>query len=303
MKRLLLTLTAATFLSYGFAQTGNLITSVDFVRDVQCATYNLKLSKSGTTLFYRSLAAHDTISDIPVGLYNAHFYSCDSSFTYSQNIEIVDGKTRFFYYRNNANIEENYFAPSAYDDEYYYEYYDSLYSPVFFGVHWQFSRGIDYDGVNPNLLNNFAFDYIFGHDILLTKPVALGYEIGFGYTQANYVSEDLANPQIMHEKQRFTTFDVSFAALASLYIKDSRLLSIGARYRLPYFARYARVSGNDKISTRGLHKYNDLSVFAQIGYDWGFLFAEYRFDQFLKSPMGDLPNLNIGVRLSISDEW
>ncbi len=305
MNKLVLTFIASLFLSCGFAQTGNLVTNIDFIKDVQCATYNLKLSNADRIIFYKKLEANDTLFDIPTGLYDAHFYSCDSSFTYGQKIEIVDGQTRWFTYLNNAYFEDDasIYEDYQYDDDYYYEYYDSLYAPAYFGVHWQFSRGMDFEGAHPELLNNFAFDYSFGHDFLLTKPVSLGYEFGFGYTQANFISEDLENPLIKHEKQRFTTFDINFAAVTSIYIKDHRLLTLGARYRLPYFARYARINGNEKISTKGLYKYNDFAVFAQLGYDWGYVFAEYRFDQILRSPLGELPNLSIGIRLSTSDEW
>jgi hypothetical protein len=303
MKKLLLTLVTAAIFTFGFGQTGDLATSIDFVRDVQCVTYNLNLSKSDTTLHYSRVKSYDTLTEIPVGLYTALFYSCDSNYTYSQKIEIVEDEVRFFNFRSVTGVNTMYNNDVMYSNAYYDEYYDSLYSPQFFGVHMQFSRGIDYNAEYPNLLNNFAFDYLFGHDVLLTKPVALGYEIGFGYTQVNYISEDLEDPTISHEKQRFTTFDISFAAVTSIYVNNNRMLTLGGRYRLPYFSRWARVTGNEKISTKGLHKFNDFSVFAQLGYDWGFLFAEYRFDQFLRAPLGDLPNLSIGVRISIADEW
>ncbi len=293
-----------SFVSYG--QKGSLSTNIDFVRDVQCATYNLKLSGADSTFHFKNIRANDTLDNIPVGLYYATFFSCDTSYNYGQKIEIVEDEVHYIYFRNNGYNGFNgpdYYSPNTYTDPYFNDYYDSLYVPVYFGVCWQFSRGIDYENVNPNLLNNFSFDYIFGHDWLVTKPVALGYEFGFGFTQANYTPEDLESPTVMHEKQRFTTFDINLGLVTSIYIKESRLLSLGARYRLPYFARYARISGNDKFTTRGLHKYNDFSVFAQLGYDWGFVFAEYRFDQFLREPLGNLPSLSVGVRLVIREKY
>jgi len=303
MKYLYLLLVLTFFSGELSAQTGSLTTNIDFVQDVQCATYNVKLSNSDSTLYFKSVRQNDTLSDIPVGLYHTTFYSCDSAYSYGQNVEILEDEVRYLYFRNTGYLGANNTVPNVYSDDYYYDYYDSLYAPVYFGVHWQFSRGIDFENSSPNLLNNFAFDYIFGHDWLVTKPVALGYEIGLGYTQANYISEDLETPTIKHEKQRFTTFDVNFGLVTSIYVKDSRLFSLGARYRLPYFARYARVTGNDKLTTKGLHRYNDFSVFAQLGYDWGFVFAEYRFDQILKDPMGPLPNISFGVRLGIREDW
>lgn len=285
------------------AQTGGLNTDINFVRDVQCATYNLKLENQDSTLYFKSIRVGDTLDEIPIGLYSATFYSCDSAFHYGQKIEIIEDEIRHVFFRNNASVGETDMNPYKYDDEYYYDYYDSLYAPVYFGIFWQFGRGIDFDAAHPELLNNYSFDYIFGHDWLLTKPVALGYEFGFGFTQANYISEDLADPTISHEIQRFTTFDINLGLVTSIYVKESRLLSLGARYRLPYFARYARINGNDKLSTRGLHKYNDFSVFAQLGYDWGFVFAEYRFDQILREPLGGLPELSIGVRFGFREEY
>jgi len=303
MKKLFLCSFLLLFFSSVEAQTGGISCNVDFTNDFQCATFQLKLTKADTSFHFQMVNSGDTLSNIPTGLYKAVFLSCDSAYSYHQNIEIVSGKIRSFYYKNTAAIDTYRPVYSPYDDDYYYNYYDSLYNPVYFNIGLRFSRGIDYQGLNPNLLNNFTFDYTFGHDFLLTKPVAFGYEIGFGYTQANYTTDDFLIPSVSYEKQRFTTFDFSFALLTSLYIKDGRLLSLGARYRLPYFARWARVTGDEKMSTKGLHRFNDFSVFAQLGYDWGYLFAEYRFDQILRAPLGDLPNLALGVRLNVTEEW
>lgn len=303
MKHLIISAVLVIISSLSHAQTGGMRCHVDFVNDVQCVTFNVELRKADTVLTYQMVGKGDTITGIPEGMYDVTFLSCDSAYSYSQRLEIVEDQIRSFYYRNQANLDQWWPSNGPYTDEYYQNYYDSLYTPSFINVSWQFSRGIDYNGLNPNLLNNFAFDYIVGQDFLLTKPIALGYEIGFGYTQANYTTDDFLDSQISYDKQRFTTFDISFALVSSVYVRNGKMLSLGARYRLPYFARWARVNGDQKISTRGLHKYNDFSVFAQLGYEWGFLFAEYRFDQILRSPMGDLPNLSLGVRLSIAQEW
>jgi hypothetical protein len=63
------------------------------------------------------------------------------------------------------------------------------------------------------------------------------------------------------------------------------------------------VTGDEKISIRGLHKYNDISAYAQLGYDWGFVFAEYRFNQILRSPLNEIPQLSLGVRLTVTEKW
>lgn len=303
MKHLVTLLAILSVTPLVFGQTGSLTTNVNFVQDNQCATFKLELLGEDSTYSYKGIRAGDTLDSIPIGLYYANFYSCDSAFRYGQKIEIIENEVRYFYFRNNSYIGDQQDNPFKYDDFYYIDYYDSLYAPVYFGIFWQFSRGMPFDAAHPELLNNYAFDYILGHDWLVTKPVALGYEFGFGFTQANYISEDLADPTLSHEKQRFTTFDINLGLVTSIYVKESRLLSLGARYRLPYFARYARITGNDKLTTKGLYRYNDFAVFAQLGYDWGFVFAEYRFDQYLREPLGSLPNLSIGVRLGVREEF
>ncbi|XOV68460.1 MAG: hypothetical protein ACFHU9_04635 [Fluviicola sp.] len=286
-----------------FGQTGNLTTDIDFVRDAECVTYHVKLEKSDTTLTFSGVRSGDTLKNIPIGLYQATFYSCDSAIHYGQKIEILSDELRYINYRNNAYVGNKSKNPFEYSEEYYFDYYDSLWTPVYFAASWQFSRGMDFDGTHPNLLNNFAFDYIVGHDWLVANPLALGYELGFGFTQANFSPQDLDDPLISHDKQRFTTFDVNFGFVTSIYVNERRMLTLGARYRLPYFARYARINGNDKLSTRGLHKYNDFSVFAQLGYNWGFVFAEYRFEDYLRDPVGSMPSLSLGVRLGFRDEF
>lgn len=303
MKYLLSLFAIAGLTQFALTQTGSLTTDVDFVNDVQCATYNLKLSNEDSTLHFKGVRARDTLNDIPTGMYRITFFSCDSSFHYGQKIEILEDEVRYIYFRNNGYVGKQYYGPYDYSDSYYSEYYDSLYPPVYFGMFYQFSRGFFTDGENPSLLNNYAFDITFGHDWLLTKPVALGYEVGYGFTRATYAPEDLADPSIIHEQQRFTTFDLNFALVSSIYVKEKRLLSIGGRYRLPYYARYARVNGNEKLLTRGLYRYNDFSVFAQLGYDWGYVFAEYRFDPIFREPLVQIPNLSLGVRLGFREEY
>lgn len=303
MKHLLRIIVCFLICNLAWGQTGGLTTEINFVKDVQCVTYNLKLSNQDSTLYFNSIRENDTLNDIPVGLYDAMFYSCDSAYRYGQRIEVIEGDIRHVYFRNNTYVHDDYKAPSMYSDDYYYGYYDSLYPPIYFGVNWQFSRGFDLDGASPDLLNNYAFDITFGHDWLLSRPVALGYEFGYGFTRATYISEDFEDPSILHEHQRFTTFDLNLAIVTSIYIKEKRFLSLGGRYRLPYYARYVRVNGNDKLTTGGLYRYNDFSVFAQLGYDWGFLFAEYRFDPIFRAPLGNLPNLSFGVRLSTRTEY
>jgi len=162
MKYFLTFITFYCLSNISYAQTGGLTTNIDFVRDVQCATYNLKLDNADTTIYFTTIRPGDSLDSIPVGLYYATFYSCDTSFNYGQKIEIIENEVRSIYFRNNGYIGTDYYGPSMYTDSYYYDYYDSLYKPVYFGVSWQFSRGIDYDNVNPNLLNNFALDYILG---------------------------------------------------------------------------------------------------------------------------------------------
>ena len=47
----------------------------------------------------------------------------------------------------------------------------------------------------------------------------------------------LIDTSVVHEDQRYTSLDLTAALLASIYIKEKKLLDIGINYNLPLYAR------------------------------------------------------------------
>ncbi|PWL24239.1 MAG: hypothetical protein DCO96_14660 [Fluviicola sp. XM-24bin1] len=107
----------------------------------------------------------------------------------------------------------------------------------------------------------------------------------------------------MYESQKVSSLHLSFGAVASLYVKGNRMIAVGARYRFPLYTRWTRSIGDDLNVTRGLSTLNDLTVFAHLGYYWGFVFAEYRFADLYESPLQSPSQLTAGVRFNIPFEW
>lgn len=137
------------------------------------------------TLEFKQVSVNDTLTEIPAGLYQLTASSCDNSIQYSQSIEIVADQMRFFIYTGGARIGDednpNFYNPL--NPRYYYGYmYDTnyTYDPIYVVHGFQFGRGIDIGNEN-DLVGDFALDYTAGQDFLVTKPIAIGYEAGFGY--------------------------------------------------------------------------------------------------------------------------
>lgn len=299
MKHLLLALLLLPFA--GFSQTGSLVARVTFVYDNGCSTINVRLTSDSTELLYQRIGKTDTISGIPAGTYSAHFYSCDSTINYTQPLEIVKNEVLDFTFYNNAR--------QSTDDTYLYDYYDefdSSYesSTVFVQHNWQFGRGLDIENTANRLQSNYAFQYSVNQDFLLgNSPFAIGYECGLNYKRLNYDKMDFYDSSVVYDGQHYHSLDFSIAALSSIYIKNRKFLSFGVKYNLPMFARAVKLSGNDKISTKGIQNFNDVTLVAAIGYWWGFVFAEYQLTTVLSAPYENAPPLTLGVRFSFPIEW
>lgn len=299
MKQLLFALFLLPFT--GFSQTGSLVSKVTFVFDNGCSTINVRLTSDSTELLYKRIRKSDTITGIPVGTYSAHFYSCDSSIQYTQPLEIVKNEVLVLSFYNNARQSSN--------DSYYYgfdEEYDSSYyfSTVFVNHNWQFGRGLDLENTASRLQSNYAFQYSINQDFVLGRsPFAIGYECGLNYKRLNYDQMDFYDSSIVYDGQYYHSLDFSIAALSSIYIKNRKFLSFGVKYSLPMFARAVKLSGNDKIVTKGIQNFNDVTLVAAIGYWWGFVFAEYQLTTVLSAPYENAPPLTLGIRFSFPIEW
>jgi hypothetical protein len=282
------------------AQTGSLKCNVTFNQHSGCATDNLILTTKKDTIRFLKFQSKDTLSGIPVGTYQALFYDCDSTHTYSQMIEITEDEIRYFNFFNNAGMRQDRYSDLY--DEMYYDTNDFVEAWLNHG--FEFGRGLDYDNEAVNLTSNYSFQYSVGQDYMLNQsPFALGFDCGLKFSQYNYGKVDLIDTSVVHEDQRYTSLDLTAAVLASIYIKEKKLLDIGIKYNLPLYARGVAKNGNQKLTTKGIHNYKDFSAIARIGYWWGFIYGEYRFNDILSSPYENAPNLTIGIRFNAPIEW
>ena len=300
----LLTILALLISLQSNAQSGSLQISVNFVQAPGCLTTRVELVSDSLSLHYTDVEFGDTISDIPTGLYQVTIYSCDSTMSVGHQVEVVEDKFRRIYYYNGITIDEgDPYGPSYWGD---YGYYDTIdYVPFFYlNYGWQFGRGLDYNNEAQKMSSDFRFKYTVGQDFPINESFfALGYEVGFDYNQYNYSEIDFVDSTLVYDKQRFKSFNFSFTLSSSIYIKSKRFMAVGARYSLPMYARIERFLGDDKFSTRKVHNYNEFSAFAQIGYWFAFVYAEYTFNPILIDPYENAPPLTIGLRLNAPIEW
>jgi hypothetical protein len=104
---------------------------------------------------------------------------------------------------------------------------------------------------------------------------------------------------IYHAKQRMSNFNFSIAIQTGIVLRQKKLMDIGIRYHLPMVAKFIQVDNNVKSKIKGVHNFNDIRLFAKVGFWVGFAFIEYRPVQFLKAPYPDVPKLNVGVRIHV----
>lgn len=288
---------------FGF---GSLKCSVIFNQTGGCSTNNLILTSNLDTLKFLRFQSKDTLSNIPEGNYIAHFYNCDSSYQYSQMIEIVADELIYFNYYNNVNNRFN-----QYDYNNYYEYDESYYSDDddYTTTAWlnhgiQFGRGLDYDNKSVKVESNYSFQYSVGQDYsIFESPIALGFDFGLRYSQSNFEKTDFIETSVIHDKYCFSSFGISSTFLASIYAGGRKFIDIGVMYNMPIYSRIVSEDGDQKTSTKNVHTFHDFRFVAHVGYWWGFLYAEYRPDIIVKVPYEDAPKLNLGIRLNIPLEW
>lgn len=78
------------------------------------------------------------------------------------------------------------------------------------------------------------------------------------------------------------------------------LFDIGVNYALPIAFRHVYLDGNQKIITRKIHQWNDLSVYARLGYAPIAVIAEYRLFDTVRGPFSEMPKFRIGISMVIS---
>lgn len=282
--------------------TGSLICDVTFDYNSGCATDNVVLTSSSHTLQFLRIRVTDTLSGIPAGVYRAIFYDCDSSHQYQQTLEIVENDIRYFTFKNNAHSNLPYNSGYGYDYTYSK---DSIYpTSVWLNHGLAFGRGLDYENKSVKVESNYSFEYSVGQDyMILESPIALGFDFGARYNQSNFEKTDYMDTSIVHEQYRFGSWNLTSTFLASLYIKQKKVLDVGVKYNLPIYSRMVAIDGKDKLTTRGVHNYKDYSFVAHVGYWWGFIYAEYRPDGILISPYENAPKLTLGLRLNVPVDW
>lgn len=298
MKYLLLLSTFITTIS--FSQQGKLVCNFQFGSDQTCKTTNLILSSKANDLYYYKLRDNDTISEIPSGMYTAFIYNCDSSFTYSQKVEILEDDILQFYVYVNSSLYPAFPGSSGnLETDYYYDYPN-----IFINNSFRFGIGLDYDNSTENIANDFTLQYAVGQDFLFNKSiVAMGYNVGISYYQTNYTNPFIVDSTFGFDKERYSSINLSPSLLASIYIKNRKILDVGVKYNLPLIARVSTIGDNYKLFTKGIHNYNDMRAFAHIGFHWGFLFGEYRFNNILDTPYQNSPKLTVGICLNPVVEW
>ena len=78
-------------------------------------------------------------------------------------------------------------------------------------------------------------------------------------------------------------------------------LETGIQYNTPlYFRKVYSMDNNEKLFTRKLHMWNDLSVFTHIGYAPFFIHAGYRWNDFVKSNSPSFSSFNLGVGFDVN---
>lgn len=291
MKYLILILLVLSFNAN--SQTGSLICEIYFDDYEPSEDLTVILVASQDSMYFYNVGYEDTLTGIQQGEYEAIFYCCDLLFMFKQPISIDGNAINTLHYSNYFSIDSD----RDYDDTSSYHYKDQR---TFSSVGYQFGRGTKELETTSHIQQNYQIRMFGGSDYILGKsPIGLGFELGLEYNRILLNNVDVVNPSITHQRQRMTYFNFSTAFVTSFYIKDKKILDFGISYHLPLRAKVVQVNGNQKNYTKNIHNFNDFRLFAHLGFQWGFVFAEYRTVQFIKAPFDDLPKLNLGLRFNV----
>jgi hypothetical protein len=290
MKYLIVILLALSFNAN--SQTGSLICQVYFDDYEPSENLTVLLTAGQDFMYFYNVQDGDTLTGIEQGEYQVTFYCCDSSFMYKQPISIDGNAINTLYYNGYVTMHSD--RPRNDTTSYHYE--DER---VFVNGGMQFGRGIRELEDPSHVQQNYQIGVFGGVDFLLKKsPFGMGYTMGFEYNRIILDKIDFIDPTIYHQRQRMTYFNFSASYFATIYIHHKKIMDFGLSYHIPLRAKVVQVNGNQKTYNKNIHNFNDLRLFAQVGFMWGFVFAEYRTVQFIKAPFDDLPKLNIGMRFN-----
>ena len=291
MKNLLFIITTL-FYSVCMAQTGSLDYELYMENDTDGVVYTIALKSGTRDLKYENLEYSGTISDIPVGQYEAKISGLEQSYT--AYIEILED-----------TITELYVSIDAYTDVSAPDNGKQLGDEIttsFMNVAWQFGTGIPIT-TNLGWHNSFNFAYTVGPDFRLGgSPFALGYEMGLEYQQTSFENPAFSDSTVLADRQYFSNFSLPIGFVTSIYAKNRKVFDVGIKYNVPLVARIVEKHGDTKMKTRNVHNWSDVRVFAHLGYWWGFLYAEYRPTSFLKAPYPGTPEFTAGIRLIVPVE-
>jgi hypothetical protein len=301
MKYLIVILLVISFNSFNAnSQTGSLICEIYFDDYELSEDLTVILVTGQDSMYFYNVGYEDTLTGIQQGEYEATFYCCDSAHILKHPISI-DGNAvnRVDYYGSFGMRSDR-----AYNDTSSYHYNQYNRSQGLGNWGYQFGRGIKELEDPSNIQQNYQIRMFGGSDYILGKsPIGLGFEFGLEYNRILLNNVDVVNPSITHQRQRMTYFNFSTAFVTSFYIKEKKILDFGISYHLPLRAKVVQVNGNQKNYTKNIHNFNDFRLFAHLGFQWGFVFAEYRTVQFIKAPFDDLPKLNLGLRFNVPSSF
>lgn len=292
MKRVLFfILFIVSYLSF-FSQKGNLEISY---RSINYGNTLIELYKNDSdTLidFCNKIDFECCFNGLAVGLYNAKIFDNDTLVKriYSLEVKEESVSSYSFYYESpyvheiNDTIADGFLVTTV-------NYLSSLNNPEF-----------------TSLINReFRIAVLQGESFIVNKNIEVGIKGGGEISLTDFKNDTSLVGLTGVKRERY--FDWNLAIEPTIrfssnnrtrYETKGLFLELGACYHFPLVFRYAYNLNGYKYTQSRIHNFNNLEGVVRLGYQEFSLMASYRFFDVVKGSLPQLPKLNVGLSLMIT---
>lgn len=294
MKKSILLIILSIVSLAAFCQTGKLEIFLSAYGDYNCDIEGKYLLYSGDSLVSGGYIFEEIIIEIDSlmpGVYNIELYRDDTLFIRRYNIvSKQDTISQYIIDIGNPSFESENDTISDLE----------IYTGLFYGpniikenpyVLGSFSYKL---GINNNLANygnHFSFWFLYGVE----------------YTYTAFDNDTTMYPPAPVKYERYSNLNLnvgfynrfSFFKSSENEITEGLVVDMGLSYNFPIVFRHMYGIDNRKYVTKGLHQFNNFSVFSRFSYGYIAVTGEYILFDFVKDDFPEVPKLRLGVSFLI----
>lgn len=279
------------FLSF-FSQKGNLEISYNNWEDdvVEIELYKGNGDSLLDSCYYSFCEC--TFNDLNIGEYNFKIIRNDTLIKRLYNIEVQDGKVHTYFSYTESNYTRD-IADTIVDEIFTttFNYLSSLNNPEF-----------------SELLNReFRVAVLQGASFILNKNIEVGIKGGSEFSLTDFKNDTSLVGLIGVKRERYFDWNLAIEPTIRFSTNNRRsyetkglFVELGACYHFPLVFRHVYSLNQFKYTQSRIHNFNNLEGVLRLGYEEFSIMASYRFFDIVKGGLPQLPKLNVGLSLVIT---